>query len=151
MSAKPCVIVDIDGTLAEFDAEFVKPWVLGSEKQWLPFFEHMADALPNMAISKLVSLLNASGQPIVICSGRPDAYRHYTENWLARHCIPYEALYLRPEGDDEVSDEQVKAQLLTQIRSHGYQPWLVLDDRQAVVDFWRNAGLTCLQCAPGDF
>ena len=51
MSAKPCVIVDIDGTLAEFDAEFVKPWVLGSEKQWLPFFEHMADALTNMAIA----------------------------------------------------------------------------------------------------
>jgi len=27
----------------------------------------------------------------------------------------------------------------------------VIDDRQVVVDFWRAEGLTCLQCAPGDF
>ena len=32
MSAKPCIIVDIDGTLAEFDAEKMRDWVLGSEK-----------------------------------------------------------------------------------------------------------------------
>ena len=26
-----------------------------------------------------------------------------------------------------------------------------IDDRQQVVDMWRANGVTCLQCAPGDF
>ncbi|BBV76777.1 polynucleotide kinase [Raoultella sp. Lac2] len=151
MSAKPCIIVDIDGTLAEFDAEKMRDWVLGSEKQWPPFFAFMAQALPNAAIGKLVALLHAGQQSIVICSGRPDGFRHHTEAWLARHNIAYDGLYLRPEGDDHVADEEVKKGLLQQIIADGYQPWLVIDDRQAVVDFWRSAGLTCLQCAPGDF
>lgn len=111
----------------------------------------MADAQPNTAIRRLVALLGAGQQQIVICSGRPAHFRHYTEAWLARHDIAWDGLYLRPEGDDEVTDEEVKKGLLRQIMADGYQPWLVIDDRQAVVDFWRSAGLTCLQCAPGDF
>lgn len=151
MSSKQCIVVDIDGTLAEFEPEKVKPWVLGEEKQWQPFFEHMADALPNLAISRLVSLLNTQQQNIVICSGRPDSYRQHTLEWLEQHCIPFDALYLRPDRQDHVADEVVKKQLLEQMKADGYHPWLVIDDRQAVVDFWRSEGITCLQCAPGDF
>ena len=29
--------------------------------------------------------------------------------------------------------------------------YLVVDDRQKVVDMWRNLGLTVFQVAPGDF
>ena len=151
MTPLPCVIVDIDGTLAEFDADYVKEWVLGPEKQWQPFFEFMADAAPIEAIKRLVTLLNAQQQAIVLCSGRPNSHRHYTEAWLTRHAIPYDAIYLRPDGQDLVPDEEVKRQALEEIRAEGYAPWLVIDDRQAVVEFWRSTGLTCLQCAPGDF
>lgn len=151
MPEQQCVIVDVDGTLAEFDAEAVREWVLGPEKQWQPFFDHMADALPSVAISRLVGLLSAQQQKIVICSGRPAGFRRHTEEWLERHGIPFDAVYLRPEGEDSLPDERVKKALLQQMRADGFAPWLVIDDRQAVVDFWRAEGLTCLQCAPGDF
>lgn len=151
MLTEQCVIVDIDGTLAEFDAEAVREWVLGPEKQWQPFFAHMAEALPSVAISRLVGLLSAQQQKIVICSGRPASFQRHTQEWLERHCIPFDALYLRPDGEDTLPDEIVKKTLLEQIKADGYAPWLVIDDRQAVVDFWRAEGLTCLQCAPGDF
>lgn len=151
MQRNDCVIVDIDGTLAEFDAETVRQWVLGEEKQWLPFFEHMAQALPSAPISRLVGLLSAQQQKIVICSGRPASFAHYTTAWLEQHGIPFDALYLRPEDEDLLPDEVVKKRLLQKIRDDGFDPWLVIDDRQAVVDFWRAEGLTCLQCAPGDF
>ncbi|TVP47637.1 MAG: polynucleotide kinase [Halomonas sp.] len=145
------VIVDVDGTLAEFHPHQVSDWVLGSQKQWEPFFAHMAEAPVIEAVARLVKILKAQGQQIVICSGRPDSHRKHTQRWLERHTIPFDAMYLRPEGDDHVDDEEVKAALLKQMRSDGFAPWLVLDDRDAVVAQWRALGLTCLQCAPGDF
>lgn len=145
------VIVDVDGTLAEFHPHQVNNWVLGSQKQWEPFFAHMAEAPVIEAVAKLVNILKAQGQQIVICSGRPDSHREHTQRWLERHAIPFDAMYLRPKGDDHVDDEEVKAALLNQMRDDGFAPWLVLDDRDAVVAQWRALGLTCLQCAPGDF
>jgi len=145
------VIVDVDGTLAEFHPHQVSDWVLGSQKQWEPFFAHMAEAPVIEAVAKLVKILKAQGQQIVICSGRPDSHREHTQRWLERHTIPFDAMYLRPEGDDHVDDEAVKEVLLERMRSDGFAPWLVLDDRDAVVAQWRALGLTCLQCAPGDF
>jgi len=145
------VIVDVDGTLAEFHPHQVSDWVLGSQKQWEPFFAHMAEAPVIEAIAKLVNILKAQGQQIVICSGRPDSHREHTLRWLERHSIPFDAMYLRPEGDDHEDDETVKEALLERMRSDGFAPWLVLDDRDAVVAQWRALGLTCLQCAPGDF
>lgn len=145
------VIVDVDGTLAEFHPHQVSDWVLGSQKHWEPFFAHMAEAPVIEAVAKLVKILKAQGQQIVICSGRPNSHREHTQRWLERHDIPFDAMYLRPEGDDHVDDETVKEALLERIRCDGFAPWLVLDDRDAVVAQWRALGLTCLQCAPGDF
>jgi hypothetical protein len=145
------VIVDVDGTLAEFDPASVADWVLGDTKQWTPFFQHMAKAPAIDAICRLVRMLKAQGQIIVICSGRPASHSSETEAWLIRNEVPFDALYLRVEGDDAVSDDDVKARLLAQMRADGFDPWLVLDDRSAVVARWRALGLTCLQCAPGDF
>ena len=145
------IIVDVDGTLAQFDPELVKQWVLGREKDWQPFFEHMSQAPVFENILKLVNILKAQQQKIIICSGRPRSYQVHTVKWLERYNIPYDAIYLRPDNADELNDEQVKDQLLQQMLADGYQPWLVLDDRNSVVEHWRHLGLTCLQCAPGDF
>lgn len=145
------VIVDVDGTLAEFHPDTVHHWVLGPAKQWDPFFAYMAEAPVIEPVARLVKLLKAQGQQIVICSGRPDTHRAHTQQWLARHEIPFDAMYLRPDGHDHVDDEKVKEALLAAMRDDGFEPWLVLDDRDAVVAQWRALGLTCLQCAPGDF
>ncbi len=148
---KSCVIVDVDGTLAEFDPEAVKSWVLGDEKDWDSFFGYMHDALPVINIVKLVNHLAEKGEAIVICSGRPDSHKQHTLDWLDKHCIPYDDVYLRPQGRDADYDASIKHDLLDEIHKDGYLPWLVLDDRTDVVNFWRDAGLTCLQVAPGDF
>lgn len=148
---KDSVIVDVDGTLAEFNPELVKDLVLGEHKDWIPFFELMEEAQPVKEIKRLVDILKASGQSIVICSGRPAKHQNYTVRWLEKHNIPFDGIYLRAETDDHLPDEIVKSQLLQKMEEDGFNPWLVIDDRTAVVNFWRNAGLCCLQCAPGDF
>lgn len=148
---KDTVIVDVDGTLAQFNPEEVRAWVLGDEKQWDPFFAHMAEAERIEPVYRLVMMLKQQGQKIVICSGRPDTHREQTLDWLIRREIPFDAVFLRKAGDDLEKDEVVKARLLDEIRDAGFSPWLVLDDRDSVVAQWRAMGLTCLQCAPGDF
>uniref|UniRef100_UPI0019CFDDCD phosphatase domain-containing protein n=1 Tax=Xanthomonas euvesicatoria TaxID=456327 RepID=UPI0019CFDDCD len=88
------VIVDVDGTLAEFHPHQVSDWVLGSQKKWEPFFAHMAEAPVIAAVAKLVTILKTQGQQIIICSGRPDSHREHTQRWLERHAIPSDAMYL---------------------------------------------------------
>ncbi|WP_417584402.1 HAD family acid phosphatase [Nitrincola sp.] len=127
------VIVDVDGTLAEFNPQEVHHWVLGDEKHWDPFFAHMADAKPIEPICQLVKLLKQQGQQIVICSGRPDSHRQHTLDWLIQYDIPFDAVFLRGHGEDQEKDEVVKSRLLDQIRAEGFNPWLVLDDRDSVV------------------
>jgi beta-phosphoglucomutase-like phosphatase (HAD superfamily) len=146
-----CVIFDIDGTLAEFEHERLGPLVHGAEKHWEAFHDAMAEAAVIAPVARLLARLRAQGEAIVLCSGRPEGWRHRTRDWLAQAGIAHDALYLRRPEEDRCPDPEVKRSALARIRADGYAPWLVVDDRQAVVDFWRAAGLTCLQCAPGRF
>ncbi|HCT34759.1 MAG TPA: polynucleotide kinase, partial [Sulfitobacter sp.] len=74
----PCVVFDVDGTLAEFDAAKLGHLVHGVEKQWDAFHMAMADAPLIAPIAKLMRRLKQSGETIVICSGRPDGWAEHT-------------------------------------------------------------------------
>ena len=67
----PCVVFDVDGTLAEFDAERLGHLVHGVEKHWDDFHLAMADAALIAPVAKLMRRLKESGEFIVIGSGRP--------------------------------------------------------------------------------
>jgi beta-phosphoglucomutase-like phosphatase (HAD superfamily) len=149
--AKPCVVFDVDGTLAEFDAGRLGHLVHGVEKQWDAFHDAMADAPLIAPVAKLMRRLKDSGETIVICSGRPRGWAEQTIAWLRKHDLPFDGIYLRAEGQDEASDPDVKRRALSEMKADGLIPWLVIDDRSSVVEAWRAEGLVCLQCAPGDF
>ncbi|MFC4213789.1 polynucleotide kinase [Pseudophaeobacter arcticus] len=150
-TGRPCVVFDVDGTLATFDASRLGHLVHGAVKNWEAFHQAMAGAEVIAPVAHLLRRLNQVGETIVICSGRPAGWTHYTEAWLAANDLACAALYLRPDGQDEMSDPDVKRLLLAEIRADGFEPWIVVDDRSSVVDLWRAEGLTCLQCTPGDF
>lgn len=143
-----CVIVDIDGTLADCDHRRIH--IISKPKNWKAFNELMEHDTPVASIDRLVRLFNSSGYKIILCSGREAAFRSVTETWLAKWGVPYERLYMRAEKDYR-GDDLVKGELLDQIMADGWRPWLAIDDRNRVVDMWRARGLLCLQCAPGDF
>lgn len=145
------VIFDVDGTLAVFDAPRLGHLVHGAEKHWDAFHDAMADAPVIAPVARLLRHLKAQGEAIVICSGRPVGWQHRTEAWLRQAGIAFDAIYLRQPEEDALPDPVAKARALDRILADGFQPWLVVDDRSSVVAFWRAAGLTCLQCAPGDF
>lgn len=131
-------IVDIDGTLARNNA--------GRS----PYDEsrvHEDD--PDDVIRELVTMLSAH-YTIIICSGRTDACKQATQEWLFTHNIPYDHIFMRRSGDNR-KDSEVKLEILDNFISPSFTVRGVLDDRQQVVDAWRSRGLKTLQVEPGDF
>lgn len=143
------IIFDLDGTLANLDHRL--GFIKSKPKNWKAFFAGVSEDAP---IGTMVALLKQLAEPednhILICSGRSQECEEATVNWLKHHGIVYNALYMRADGDYR-DDSIVKKELLQQIFEDGYLPELVFDDRQRVVDMWREEGLTCCQVAKGDF
>jgi predicted kinase len=54
---------------------------------------------------------------------------------------------MRPFKDYR-TDHIVKQEMLDGLRARGFEPFLIFDDRQQVVDMWRRNGLFVLQCDP---
>lgn len=148
MNVQKAVIFDMDGTLA--DNTHRRHHVETKPKNWPAFNAGIEHDAPNVPIVDLARLFAASDLPVVVCTGRERRYESVTREWMARHDVPCAALYMR-EDKDYRGDDIVKAELLAAIRGDGFEPVLVVDDRDRVVAMWRRAGLTCLQCAPGDF
>lgn len=144
---KDCVIFDIDGTLANI--EHRRHWVTSKPKNWKAFNSLMHLDTPNESIINLARMF--IGQiPVIVASGREDTYKEITHEWLHKHGIFYTHLLMR-KSKDYRRDDIVKEEILEKILKMGYNPTLIFDDRNQVVDMWRRRGYTCCQVAPGDF
>jgi len=87
---------------------------------------------------------------IILFSGRDSVCRKDTIKWLSTFDIEYDELHMRPEGNNE-KDTIIKRRMFEQHIHGKYYVNLILDDRNSVVQMWRDMGLTCLQVADGDF
>lgn len=138
-STTECIIVDIDGTVA--DRGDRNPHDLNK----------VSGDKPHKDIIKLVRMYLGTGHKIIFMSGRDEICRADTEIWLSNNFGSYEALFMRSEGDQR-KDSIVKLELYLDNIYGNYNIHLVIDDRNQVVDMWRNVvGLRCLQVAKGDF
>lgn len=141
-------ICDIDGTVA--DTKHRVHWIQSKPKNWKAFFSAAPLDRPIQRVIDNVLDLQSKGCLMVMCSGRPEDYRKDTEDWLERHGIIPTKLYMRKSGDYR-TDDAVKAELLKDIKEDGIDPKVVFDDRDRVVQMWRDKGLVCIQVAEGDF
>jgi predicted kinase len=141
-SLKDAVLVDIDGTLAKMVSRGPFDW------------DKVGEDEPISAVINLVNTLDDAGTEIVFLSGRDGSCYEQTRVWLERQVGKWtrEAfLYMRAAGDMR-RDAVVKEEIYRGKIEPFYNVRFVLDDRDQVVDMWRNnLGLTCLQVAPGDF
>lgn len=146
---KPVLICDIDGTIA--DLAHRRVYVITRPKNRKAFEAGIPDDKPIQHIIDTVESFYDMGWTIIMCSGRGNQQRDATTEWLHKHDVTYDDLYMRAEKDYR-PDDIVKGELLDQILADGYnKPSLVLDDRDRVVAMWRKRGIPCVQVAPGDF
>ncbi|MCK8494447.1 AAA family ATPase [Spirosoma sp. RP8] len=137
-----CVIVDIDGTIA----------IRGNRS---PFDWHRVGIdTPKWPVIRFVQALQAAGYAIVFLSGRDAVCRPETVAWINWYLGWSEAdyeLFMRPVKDNR-KDSYLKRELFERHIVGRYCVELVVDDRQQVVDMWRQTlGLTCVQVDYGDF
>ncbi|MFI5889047.1 AAA family ATPase [Actinoplanes sp. NPDC051513] len=133
------LLVDIDGTVALMGERSPYDW------------HRVGEDLPNLAVITAVRAMHDAGNAIVFCSGRDEVARSETEAWLDLFVgVPYEALFMRPEGDGR-KDAVVKREIFDREIRDTWRIVGVFDDRQQVVRMWRALGLTVFQVAEGDF
>ena len=150
---KNTIIFDLDGTLALID----KRRELARKPNGKIDFNKLHDPSlikhdkPNWPVIKMAQLFAEQGFKIVIFSGRSDKTATATLSWLSQSKVPFNKLVMRPyKTKNFVPDEVLKKDMLDKHLDIN-DIFMVVDDRQKVVDMWRSLGLICLQVADGNF
>mgnify|MGYP001365343870 FL=1 len=173
---KKTIIFDLDGTLALVDKRVEKSLIPtesssdGEGMNWDIFFDGQNVLTldePNYPVISMAQMYYEKGFNIVIFSGRNDRSYEETQQWLEEYEVPYNLLVMRPDKFKDKSwpiasgnpatkamrfmpDEILKKEMLDTFVDID-DVFMCVDDRQKVVDMWRENGLTCFQVAPGDF
>jgi hypothetical protein len=96
-------------------------------------------------IAELVRAMRSAGHHIYFMTGRPERYRGATYDKLMKHGVIWDELFMRPD-DCMDSDTTVKKAMFDRLTFPEQTDVLfVLEDRDCVVQLWRDLGLTCLQ------
>ena len=150
---KNTIIFDLDGTIALVDKRREASKLPDGKMNWDEWSNPSNIKLdePNEPVIKMAQLFAEDGFNIVILSGRSDKTILTTKSWLIRNRVPFHKLVMRPHKTmNFVPDEILKKDMLDKHIDID-DIFMVVDDRQKVVDMWRSLGLTVFQVAPGDF
>lgn len=143
---KNCIVVDLDGTLANIKHRQEK---LLNENNWKDFNSKMNLDKLNFWCYELIELFRCKYE-IIIVTGRSEEFLTTTKKWLADNKVFYNEIFFRKKNDYR-DDKIVKKEIFEQYIQPIYETLFVIDDRDKVVQMWRELGLTCLQCDFGNF
>jgi phosphoglycolate phosphatase-like HAD superfamily hydrolase len=149
------VIFDLDGTLALIDDRRAVSTKDNGKMDWDKFFDPNNIQLdkPNWPVILMAQTLKKAGHRIVIFSGRSKATKDATRDWLNNLDIPFDVLKMRPTdgGLKWMKDDLLKKKWLDDLFPNTDDIICVFDDRDKVVQMWRDNGITCFQVANGNF
>ena len=150
---KNTVIFDLDGTLADITTRKELATKSNGKLDWDVFFDpsNIKLDVPNPPVVKLAQMLAEDGFTIIIFSGRSDKTKFTTRSWLSNNRIPFQKLIMRDSKTNHFTpDDILKKDMLDKFADIN-DVFLVVDDRNKVVDMWRSLGLTVFQVADGNF
>ena len=166
---KNTVIFDLDGTLADITVMRELATKSNGKLDWDIFFDpsNIKLDVPNEPVVKMAQMFAENGFNVVIFSGRNDRSFHTTRSWLTHNRIPFQKLIMRPDkflnwgekiADGNIATQEMRFMPDEILKKHMLDlfvdindVFLVVDDRNKVVDMWRSLGLTVFQVAEGDF
>ena len=148
--SKNIVVVDIDGTIAKVGDRL--KYLQQEKKDWDAFYEHCDEDEPIRDMCRLVEDIYEWGYNIVFCTGRRESVREKTREWIKQHlAIGWNYGLLMRKDKDWRHDTEVKPELLQKAGIMPDDVYFILEDRDSMVDKWRELGYRCLQVADGKF
>ena len=149
MIKKQTIIFDVDGTIA--DVEHRRHFVSQKPADWKSFRNSTVFDTPVQCVCDIAKRFIAQGDNVAFFSARNESERSITEKqiseWIGEG---HQGLFLRPDGDFR-RDDEFKSDLADKFEEVGGKIDIVFDDRNQVVEMWRQRGTTVVQVADGDF
>jgi len=148
------IVCDIDGTVSN-PVHRIKH-IEKSPKDWDSFYNECINDDPHLDIIEMLKTLyytNSNVYGFYFCTGRRESCRIDTEHWIRKNInfLCGESKLLMRADNDKRHDTIVKPELL---KNEGITPentLFILEDRNSMVNKWRELGYRCLQVAEGDF
>lgn len=116
-----CVLFDVDGTLAHMNGA-------RGPFEWEKVGLDTVDA----PMRQLARMYKNAGFRVIIMSGRDAVCRSQTVEWLNKHEIPFEDIFMRAENDMR-SDFEVKNEIIQREINGKYRVEAWFDDRPQIV------------------
>lgn len=139
-TSKPLAIcVDVDGTLTDMTG-------IRGAYDW----DKVHLDTPRKNIVNLVNMYARVGFKILVLSGRDGICKEMTANHLKEMGVIFHKHYQRAVNDPRC-DTVVKEEIFREEIAPNFNVAFCLDDRNKVVDMWREIGLECLQVQEGAF
>lgn len=151
MARRRAWLFDVDGTLALRAPGGRGPY------DW----DRVHEDLPNEPVLAVARALLDAGDELVFASGRNVVCHDATTDFITAHLhgrlsreVVKHSLYLRPDTDEwrYARDVDLKRHLFYVLIQPRFNVIAAFDDRNQVVDLWRNVvGIPCLQVSNGNF
>lgn len=149
---KNTIIVDMDGTLSDATHRAE----LAQQGYWDFFHEASIDDPICNEVAEFCKMASDNGYELIILTGRNEKFREITKEWLVFKSVRsyFDEILMRPDNDFS-KDVDMKIALL---EGHFGSKEKVLenvlfclDDRDGVVEGFRDYGLACWQVKQGDY
>jgi predicted kinase len=131
-SLPEAVLFDVDGCLANNT----------SGRGWYEW-DKVGQDTPHKHIVELAQMYYSAGTKVILLSGRDSVCRDITANWMRKHCVPFDELFMREQGCHR-KDVEIKEEIFWKHIAPRYNVKLVVDDRACVARNWNEMGLNVL-------
>lgn len=133
-------VFDLDGTIADIRhrLHLIKD-EFNDWKDWPAFFAECVHDRPIPGVIEWMRYMQRT-HLVVILSGRSDIVETQTRKWLMDNNVPYDYLFMRPEGN-HAKDTEIKAVMMEQLVAPlGLPVDFIVEDRPAMIEMWREKG-----------
>lgn len=139
------IIIDVDGTVAHNDGH----------RGWHDYAKVVNDKPIQTNIEIIRAVLAATKAYPIFLSGRQDSCRTETLYWIHEHVVPHltteDFSLLMRDAEDFRKDSIIKKEIYDKYIAPIYNILVAFDDRDQVVNMWRENGIRCYQVANGNF
>jgi len=146
LKAGPCVLVDVDGVIA--NGWHRQHFLQNGRRDWKSFFANACDDSPidgSVALTQQFS----SDTAVMLLTARPHNLHAITVDWVRKHGYRWDGLIMRHRSDGGLSSPEFKRRSLQELRQHGFEPQLAIDDDQRNVDMFRSEAIPTLYLHSG--